>query len=159
MHLVQVEMVLARKEEVHPYDPAWPGIIEQEAHGRHTLMAQYLLSLHQMGSTAAPGLAAKPTTDILAEVRDHAWQDAQIPARESLGYQSEGANGVPGRRYIQRLDGEAPLCDLHVYEAGQPDVQRRRNFRDVLRAHPEEALAYAAMKRALVEEYTYELKR
>jgi len=131
----------------------------QEAYRLCPLMAQNLIALHHIGSTAVPGLAAKPTIDILAVVRDHAWLDARTPALELLGYQAKGENGIPGRRYFQKLQGEVHLFHIHAYEAGHADIQRHLNFRDFLQTHLQEAQAYAALKRELAEEHTYEPRR
>lgn len=149
---------MARKVEVHPYDPAWPELYGEEAHRLCPLIAQNLISLHHIGSTAVPGLAAKPTIDILAVVRDHAGLDAQTPALESLGYQAKGENDLPGRRYFQKLEGEVHLFHIHAYQQGSPDILRHLDFRDFLRAHPKKAWDYAALKRSLAKQFPYEPK-
>jgi GrpB-like predicted nucleotidyltransferase (UPF0157 family) len=107
-----------------------------------------------MGSTAVPGLAAKPTIDILAEVKSHDRLETQTPKLEALGYQAKGENGISGRRYFQKVQGEVHLYHIHAYEAGHPDVYRHINFRDYLRAHPVEARAYAALKYDLADKFT-----
>ena len=100
---------MVRKVVVLPYDPAWPQMVHAEAARLRPALGDNLISLHHMGSTAVPRLAAKPTVDILAVVRSHRRLDEGRAAIEALGYQAKGENGVPGRRYFQRLDGEVHL--------------------------------------------------
>ena len=149
---------MARKIVVQPYDPTWPALFQKEAERLCPLLGNNLAGLHHIGSTAVPGLAAKPTIDILIVVRSHARLDACCQELESLGYQAKGENGIPGRRYFQRLAGEDHLFHLHAYEDGHPDIRRHLDFRDTLRDHPETAQAYAALKHALMAQYTYDPK-
>ncbi len=59
---------MARKVKVVPYDPAWQKIYQGEASHLQPLLGENLVTLHHIGYTPAPGLAAKPTIDILAVV-------------------------------------------------------------------------------------------
>ena len=150
---------MARKVEVHPYDPAWPGMYKEEAARLRPVIGINLIVLYHIGSTAVPGLAAKPTIDILAVVQSHECLDSCIPDLQTLGYQAKGENGIPGRRYFQKLQGEVHLTHIHAFEEGHPDIQRHLNLRDFLQAHPEETKAYVALKQELADQYTYEPKR
>ncbi|MEM9319005.1 MAG: GrpB family protein [Pseudomonadota bacterium] len=127
------------------YDPKWPSRFRAEAAriGLHVTG----LTLWHIGSTAVPGLMAKPIIDMLGEVADLAQADAFAPALTALGYEAKGAHGLTGRRYFRR-DIDGTRCfHLHVYEAGSAAALRHLAVRDYLRAHPREALAYAAEKR------------
>jgi GrpB-like predicted nucleotidyltransferase (UPF0157 family) len=119
-------------------------------------MGANLVVLHHIGSTAVPGLPAKPTIDILAEVQSHDALEACIPELAAMGYQAKGENGVSGRRYFHSLSGEVHLFHLHAYEIGHADIRRHLDFRDYLRAHPDTARAYAALKHSLAAEYPYD---
>jgi len=149
---------MTRKIEVQPYDPTWPALFRKEAERLRPMLGNNLAGLHHIGSTAVPGLAAKPTIDILIVVRSHTRLDACCQELESLGYSAKGENGIPGRRYFQRLAGEDHLFHLHAYEDGHPDIRRHLDFRDFLRVRPETARAYAALKQSLMAQYTYEPK-
>ncbi len=150
---------MVRKVEILPHDPAWKIVYQREAACLRPLFGDNLIALHHIGSTAVPGLAAKPTIDLLAVVRSQARLERCRPDLQALGYQAKGENGIPGRRYFQKLQGEVHLTHIHAYEAGHPDIQRHLNFRDFLRTHPQDAQAYAALKQALAEQFTYEPKR
>ena len=152
-------MASVRKVEVVPYQPNWPSLFQREADRLGPLIGENLIALHHIGSTAVPGLAAKPTIDILAEVKSHDRLETQTPKLETLGYQAKGENGISGRRYFQKVQGEVHLYHIHAFTAGHPDIQRHLNFRDFLRAHPVEAKAYAALKYDLAERFTFQAKQ
>lgn len=130
------------------YDPAWPRrAADLSAPIRHALGGA-LIDIHHIGSTAVPGLAAKPVIDLIPIVRDLEELDRLRPRLESLGYRWRGENGLPGRHYFTLDDAEgARAAHLHAYEAGHPDIARHLAFRDWLRVHPGEARAYAVEKR------------
>jgi GrpB-like predicted nucleotidyltransferase (UPF0157 family) len=111
------------------------------------------VAVHHIGSTAVPGLLAKPVIDLLGETGDLARIEAARPALEGLGLEGpgwrwRGENGEAGRRYFTRDDPETGARDvhLHVYAAGDPALAWRLAFRDRLRADPAVAAAYAREK-------------
>lgn len=149
---------MAQTVEIVAYNPAWPELYLQKATRLKPLLGENLVALHHIGSTAVPGLAAKPTIDILAVVRSHTRLDACNPALEGLGYQPKGEYGIPGRRYFRMLDGEVHLFHIHAFEQGHSEIGRHLNFRDYLRAHPNDAGAYEELKRSLADRYRHDLK-
>jgi GrpB-like predicted nucleotidyltransferase (UPF0157 family) len=147
---------MARKVDVVGYDRAWPAAFASEAEQIRGVLGSNRIAIHHMGSTAVPGLAAKPTIDLLIEVESLAVLDACNPTMLSLGYQAKGEHGIPGRRYFQRLEGDVHLFHVHAFKMGHPDILRHLNFRDYLRAHPDEARAYQALKLRLAAQFRYE---
>ncbi len=141
---------------VLPYDPDWPHSYLTEADKLTPILGANLISLHHIGSTSVPGLAAKPTIDILASVKDLEQIDALNPQLEELGYQARGENGIAGRRYFNKKDGDDHLFHLHVYQEAHPAIEDHLAFRDYLRSHPECCGEYEALKRGLVEIYKFE---
>ena len=129
-------------------DPGWPDAFEAEA-ARLAPRLGPRVALHHVGSTAVPGLAAKPIIDILAVAPSLSDLDAAAPRMAALGYEAMGALGIDGRRYFRRIVGGLRTHHLHGFEEGSPHVARHLAFRDHLRAHPAEAAAYAALKRDL----------
>ena len=140
-----------RTVQVVPYDAAWPGGFERAAVGLRAALGGNLVALHHVGSTAVPGLAAKPIIDILPVVRDRRLVDEAALVR--LGYRPRGERGLPGRLYFVRDVGGRRTHHVHVYEEGDPAVARHLAVRDHLRARPDEARRYAALKRALVRRH------
>lgn len=107
------------------------------------------VALHHIGSTAVPGLVAKPVIDLLGEAADLTAIAAASTVLEGLGWRARGENGGTGRRYFTRDDPEtgARAAHLHVHATGDPMIAWHLAFRDRLRAEPETAAAYAAEKR------------
>ncbi len=151
---------MARKVEVAPYDPAWPAQFQAEADRLRPLFSDNLVAIHHMGSTAVPGLSAKPILDLLVEVRDLARVDALNEALGALGYTPRGEYGLPGRRYFPRILPGATdrhTHHVHVYQTGNPENARHLAVRDYLRAHPDEAAAYAQIKQALADQHPWDI--
>ena len=144
---------MTRIVEVVPYDPAWTESYRAEMAQISVIVGANLASAHHIGSTAVPGLAAKPTIDILLVVRDVELLDACNAAMVELGYQPKGEHGIPGRRYFQKLDGEVHLFHIHAFEEGHPEITRHINFRDYLIAHPDTAKAYQDLKQQLTARF------
>lgn len=128
------------------YDPAWPAAYMDEAARLVAALGPALVALHHIGSTTVPGLRAKPIIDLLAEGTSLAAVDRAAPQIVALGYEAMGAFGIQGRRYFRKTDAAGRTHHLHAFEAGSPHVHRHLAFRDYLRAHPQEAAAYAALK-------------
>lgn len=134
-----------------PYDPAWAAAFDTEAKRVRNALGPELIALHHMGSTAIPGLTAKPVIDMLGEANALGTIDTATPAVVTLGYQAFGEKGITGRRFfLLRSAAGVRTHHLHVYAAGSPHIARHLAFRDYLQAHPEVAAAYAALKLRLV---------
>ena len=139
--------------EIIPYDPAWVQNYHDEVARFSAVLGSNLVTAHHVGSTAVPGLAAKAIIDILLVVRGFAALEACNPAMEALGYTPKGENGIPGRRYFQRLEGEQHRAHIHAFEERHPEITRLLNFRDYLIAHPHTARDYQALKQALAAQF------
>ncbi len=130
-----------------PHDPAWAPIAAGEIERISMAIGAAVLRVEHIGSTAIPGIAAKPTIDLLPVVRGENDLDPCRAPMESIGYRWRGEYGIAGRRYsVLERDGKR-LFHVHVFAAGNENIVRHMAFRDYLRAHREEALAYEAVKR------------
>ncbi len=134
--------------ELRPYTPAWAEAARREAARLAEALGDRLVVVHHVGSTAIPGIRAKPILDLLPVVSDMAAFDAVRPRVEALGYAWWGEYGLPGRRYCTLDDAETGRrrVQLHCYEQGSPEIERHVAFRDHLRSHPDVAAAYDAEK-------------
>ena len=139
--------------EIHPYDPAWPEGFAAERERLLGLFGPGEARVEHVGSTAVPGLAAKPILDLLLGVGALAVVEARIPALEALGYEYIPRHEAifPERRFFAR---PAPrprprTHHLHAVVIGTPFWNDHLRFRDRLRAEPELARAYEALKREL----------
>lgn len=136
---------------VEEYDPQWPRLYEEERARIMTAIGQTLVAIEHVGSTAVPGLAAKPIIDILAAVRLLVEARGHIEPLRLIGYEyvPEYEAEFPERRYFRKGPPEARTHHLHVVELASTFWERHLLFRDYLRAHPQDACQYAALKREL----------
>jgi GrpB-like predicted nucleotidyltransferase (UPF0157 family) len=129
------------------YDPEWPRMAASHAE-RLRVLGSTLLTVHHIGSTSVPGLAAKPIIDLMPLVTDLADLDRDRRCVEALGYTWHGELGISGRRYCTLTDeAGVRIVQLHFFSAHSPQVERHIAFRDYLRTHPDAASAYEKEKR------------
>jgi GrpB-like predicted nucleotidyltransferase (UPF0157 family) len=130
------------------YDASWPALFERIAAPVREAVADVGAEIEHVGSTAVPGLAAKPVVDVDVVVR--APEDV-LPAIErlrGLGYVWQGDEGVRGREALLRPPGKPPH-HLYVVVAGSRPHLDHVDFRDRMRRRPGDTEAYAALKRSL----------
>ena len=140
---------MGMKVVVTDYRPEWAEEFEREAEKLRAAFGEGLVALYHVGSTAVPGLAAKPIIDILPVVKEIADADRAAPALAELGYEGLGEYGIPGRRYF-RKGGDNRTHQLHVFAAeNKGEIGRHLAFRDYMRRHPDEAEKYGALKKKL----------
>lgn len=139
---------------VVPYDARWPALFEAEAARiAHAIAIAGLpaLALEHVGSTAVPGLVAKPILDIAAGFPSGASPAAYVPILERLSYVYRGDGGLPGREFFRR--GEPRSHHVHLVEREGTHWARYLGFRDALRAAPALRDDYGRLKQALAERF------
>ena len=139
-----------RKIKVIEYDQSWPERFKEESNLLREMLGDLAVEVHHIGSTAVPGLAAKPIIDILIEVTDLAALDARNRDMELIGYEPKGEFGIPGRRYFQK-GGDSRTHQIHAFAAGDVHVRRHIAFRDYLRSNPGIADEYGVLKKKVAE--------
>jgi GrpB-like predicted nucleotidyltransferase (UPF0157 family) len=127
-------------------DPAWRAAYEQLARRIRDALRWRALQLEHVGSTAVPGLAAKPVIDIDLTVADPHDEAAYVPALEAVGFELRIREPWWYGHRLLRASG--PACNLHVFGPDSPEPVKHRIFRDWLRANPDERELYARTKRA-----------
>jgi len=114
-----------------------------------------VLAIEHVGSTAIPGLAAKPIIDIEVVIAS-AYQFPTVKERlERFGYIHRGLCGVPDRE-VFRCVIDLPFHHLYVSEMDARPLNEHLRFRNALRQNPELASEYAALKRALADQYRHD---
>jgi GrpB-like predicted nucleotidyltransferase (UPF0157 family)/GNAT superfamily N-acetyltransferase len=144
--------------KVVPYDAEWPLMFEAEAKLIQHALGNNCIAIHHIGSTAVSGLNAKPIIDILPVVKDILQVDPAIPAMEKLGYESKGEYGILFRRYFQKSINNR-THNVHVFEQGNPDIERHLKFRDWMRTHSKDREAYGALKAELALKFPNDILR
>ena len=128
------------------YDTDWPLMAARFSRDL-CLLGVNLVAVHHIGSTAVPGLVAKPIIDLMPLVNDLTDLDRERGRIESLGYGWHGEYGIAGRRYCTLCDEVGVRAvQLHFFKTDSPQRIRHLAFRDYLRAHPEAAREYETVK-------------
>lgn len=141
--------------EVVPYDDRWPGLFEVEKRRIEAALGPRAVAVEHVGSTAVPGLAAKPVIDIMVGVRSLSDSPSLVERLEGVGYEyvPELEEVMPFRRYFRRLTDGRRTHQIHLVEIGQGFWDDHLLFRGYLRAHPEASHEYARLKLGLAERF------
>jgi GrpB-like predicted nucleotidyltransferase (UPF0157 family) len=137
---------------IDDYDPRWPAQYARFAARIERVLGALAARVEHVGSTAVPGLAAKPVIDLDVVVAREADRQEAIRRLADLGYEHEGDLGITGREAFRPPAGEA-RHHLYLMTAGAAELGRHLAFRDALRADPTLRDAYAALKRSLAERF------
>jgi GrpB-like predicted nucleotidyltransferase (UPF0157 family) len=146
----------ARPVDIIPYNPAWPLLFEGLKGVYARALGPPALAIEHVGSTAVPGLVAKPIIDIDVVIPSRAVLSDVIRLLATLGYRHQGDLGVPGREaFTHEGDDEVPrdgtgrrwpAHQLYICAANSHELHRHLQFRDWLRAHPGNAAEYGRLK-------------
>jgi len=137
-----------------PYDPQWSQAYAAERDQVARVLGDLAVEIHHIGSTAVPGLPAKPVIDLLVAVRRLEEASACMAALETLGYRFVDHPQNVDRRFFRK--GLPRSHHLHIVALGSPAYHDHLDFRDALRAEPSLRQRYAALKEALAGRYKYE---
>ena len=133
------------------YDEAWAARFEREAKRIRAALGVRALLVEHAGSTAVPGLAAKPIIDVVLAVPDSSDEDAYVPALEAEGY----ALRIREPEWYEHrvLKKTEPKVNLHVFPAGCEEIDRMLAFRDHLRTNDADRELYERTKRELASRH------
>ena len=147
-------------EPIHvtAYDPQWPIRFRRQAGAIRTALGDVALRIDHIGSTAVPGLAAKPIIDVQISVAAFAPLDAFGEPLERLGYVFRADNQELTKRYFREPPGSR-RTHVHVRRAGSFSEQLALLFRDFMRTHPDWAQRYAELKYRLAERHAADRER
>ena len=144
---------------VVPYDPGWPSLYEHERLRVVDALGDLVRAVEHVGSTAVPGLSAKPILDILVGLRR--LEDGQrcIEPLEILKYEYRGEAGVPGRLFFRKFTRGERTHHLHVVELHGREWRRPILFRDALRQDGTLTAEYGQLKASLAREFSRDRER
>jgi GrpB-like predicted nucleotidyltransferase (UPF0157 family) len=137
------------------YDPHWPAMYEEERERILAALGPAVVAIEHMGSTAVPGLAAKPIIDIMLGIRTLGEAPALYGPLAAIGweYAPEFEAIIPERRFFRKGPESLRTHHLHMVEFGDEFWVRHLLFRDYLRRHSEVAKEYEQLKRELARQY------
>lgn len=133
-----------RKVVIVDYDPGWVARFEVESDRVRRALGAAALRVEHVGSTAVPGLAAKPIIDLVVTVADMENEDLVVPGLESAGYELRVRE--PGHLMFRTVERDV---HVHVWADSDREVSRVLRFRDRLRESPADLAAYERLKRQL----------
>ncbi|MGG6312426.1 GrpB family protein [Paenibacillus macerans] len=139
---------------LEPYNPKWKIYFLQEKKYLHTVFGDSIVRINHIGSSSVEGLMAKPTVDILLEVKEDTDIEKATETLLDAGY----IVNTPKRDIIMYLKGYTPkgfqgqAVHIHVRH---PDDWGELYFRDYLFTHPDIAAEYAKLKVSLKEKYPH----
>jgi GrpB-like predicted nucleotidyltransferase (UPF0157 family) len=146
-----------RAIEVVPYDPAWPDVFARLHAIVWPAVQHAALRLDHVGSTAVPGLSAKPVIDACVVVASPRDIPHVVKALARIGYAHRGTLGVPEREAFAAPPGDLPKHHLYASPRTSLSLRNHLGLRDYLRAHPQAAHEYGALKRSLAKQYPYDM--
>lgn len=142
-----------RKYSVIEFDPNWKNAFEKEVEIIRPIFSDRALQIEHVGSTSVPGLAGKPTIDILLIVNNISEADELTPKMEVIGYQALGEYVMPGARLFVKEGDNVRLVNLHVFQKDHGHVKEMLQLRDYLRTHPGDVKEYSDLKFELAQKY------
>jgi len=145
---------------ITPYNSNWPKLAAEEiALIKKNLPYAWIVDIQHIGSTAIPGLPAKPIIDIYIGVASIQEAQKAIKPIEKLGYVFWSDN--PNKEKMFFVKGMPPFGKgrthhIHIVEYNSTYWRARILFRNYLRTHPDKAEKYAQLKHELMEKYEFD---
>jgi len=146
-----------RSYELVDYDPDWSSRFNEIATNIAPLFGDNLISIEHVGSTAVPGMIAKPTIDVSVAVKDLTTVVSLYEAMKQLGFISLGdfiQQDEPEEYFV--LNGNSVddrLANVHVMQIGNPEIEEMITVRDFLRSNKDAARDYVEQKKLLMKQY------
>ncbi|MEF8832387.1 MAG: GrpB family protein [Candidatus Thermoplasmatota archaeon] len=145
------------------YDPTWAEDFQRLKGTYMDSLGDLLIGVEHVGSTAVPGLCAKPNLDIDLVIEDYSSFQKIIYALAELGYEYQSDFGIEGRESFRRKDEKVPWDgsnsrehphNLYVCPQDSRELKRHLAFRDHLRENEDCLKRYGDLKRRLARKYS-----
>ena len=134
-----------------PHQRSWHDAFEQERRVLQEHIGDHVVEIQHVGSTAVPGLNAKPIIDIASAVAAPAVIPACRPQLQNLGYMDRGDAGTEGGYlFVKECSPEVRTHYLHVVAIDDPQWRNYLRFRDILRADDRVRARHGALKQTLL---------
>jgi GrpB-like predicted nucleotidyltransferase (UPF0157 family) len=142
---------MSREIEIVPYAEEWPSLFEKERAILLRALGSLMARIEHVGSTAVPGMPAKPVIDILVESEIFPPSALVVSSLAGIGYVHKGEGGSPGGHFFKK--GSPRSHHLHYTGVDGEVAKRLIRFRDMLRADSALAFEYAELKQELAQRF------
>lgn len=144
---------------VEDYQPSWEVQFNEEANRIKQTFGEECIKIFHIGSTAVPGLQAKPVIDLLIVVKDLLKIDHYALDFEALGYEVMGEFGIKGRRYY-RKGTHIRTHQIHAFQYDDVyEIYRHVWFRDYLRENNHVRQTYGELKKMLANTFPKNIEK
>jgi GrpB-like predicted nucleotidyltransferase (UPF0157 family) len=140
------------------YDPQWPIRFTELRNRIWPHVRDLAIAIEHVGSTAVPGLPAKPVIDVDVVIPSRKELGAIVTRLEDLGYQHRGDLGIEDREAFWSPN-DSHAHHLYVCVSGSVALRNHLVLRDHLRRHPEDFAAYASLKKELAARFAQDVGR
>lgn len=144
--------------KIEKYNPQWAEGFKNESKELKNAIGSIINDIHHIGSTAVPGLKAKPIIDIILDVKDLVILDNHNYKLESIGYKAMGEFGIKGRRYF-RKGGNNRTHQIHAFKFGDSNIIRHLAFRDYLIQNEKIAIKYGTLKSDIAKKCNNDIEK
>jgi GrpB-like predicted nucleotidyltransferase (UPF0157 family) len=141
--------------EVVPYNPEWREAFQIEKSQLQSLLGKRCLDIQHIGSTAIPGMVAKPVLDIGVAVAEISVIFTCVEEMIELGYVYFGDQRERGDFFFAKVTGEQETCFVHMLESADPAWQEFLRFRDHLIENAYDRERYKRLKTKIAARYVH----
>lgn len=147
------------KVELYPYDAIWKTEYEKEEKILSEILKEHAIDIQHVGSTAIPGLSAKPILDIAVAVKDRKTLEYLLPIMSEYGYDMLNNLDVCGEILARKGTPECRTHYIHIEVIGSDYWNNHILFRDYLLKHPKYITEYENLKQMIVGSFKDERKK
>ena len=137
------------KVQLVPHNPLWLVYFDEESRRLYATLGAYIREVRHIGSTAIPGIYAKPILDIMVGLVSIDNVHSCEPLLAELGYRYEGEQAISGWHFFRKKTGDLTTHHLHLVEWNGAYWLDHILFQEYLLRHPEVAEAYERLKLTL----------
>lgn len=146
-------MQVVQEVVIEAYNSNWIQEFESEKKKISQVLPSNAIQIEHIGSTSIMGMPSKPILDIAVSVNNLDDTDMFIEPLSEIGYEYVPKLEFPNRRFFRKGERKKGTHHLHVYEQSSDEWRNNLLFRNYLRSHPEQAAAYAELKKHLASIY------
>jgi GrpB-like predicted nucleotidyltransferase (UPF0157 family) len=138
-----------RTYSIKPYSKNWPRRFRAQEKLLKKILGKNIVEIHHVGSTAIPGMDAKPVVDVLIVAKNLKAIDKTEGKFKALGYGLLANYVTPNSRLLYKFRGKEKLYNIHLLPQSNPESKRLLHVKNYLIANPRVARQYAQLKKKL----------